>query len=353
MKYLDDKINENNKIEKQIEYNFVMALLLIIEQTFLKNENITGIKLNGELDLANIEFLDDHGFPLTFNNIDITAISKIKDVKKIIVLNDDNDKQKIKYTENKSIISEIFADLSLLDNRDDRFKLYKKYMHGKIPDYKALIEEWRNGIFVEEIIKNEDITYIKKIKEVNLEKESEINSMITKEYQQIYHKFKINNNQRKILKCLVDMQDIVSQNEILTGFYLPLKIERIGYNMSSFNGHTMGMIAKLDEPTFQFDNNKEEEIFEKFKNENPGILDKIKLFSMDKMFVNTGSEEMNRNLVIENVSNIFDFIKDHYELSKLLKFNKDTYNFYKTTYEKEKISEQMKISNPGQPKIRL
>lgn len=48
MEYLNNKIKKVNRLEKQLEYNFVMALLLVIEQCYLENENITGISSNSK-----------------------------------------------------------------------------------------------------------------------------------------------------------------------------------------------------------------------------------------------------------------------------------------------------------------
>lgn len=353
MKYLDDKINENNKIEKQIENNYIMALLLIIEQTYAKNENITGLKLNGKLNLQNIEFLDEEGFPLMVNHIDVSAMAHIEDIKKFTLLFLDNKQQEEKDKEVLNIVENIFSDFEILDNKESRFELYKKYMHGKIPDYKQTIKEWKDGKFITEIIEHENIQYIKKLAEINLEENNKIKNIIDKEFRDSYHKFKINNNHLKMLKYLVDTQEIVDSNEILEGFLVRLKVERIGYNINSSSGLRYGVVANLDYPEFQYTEKTTKEDFIKFKNKNPGLLDKIKFFATGTIFVNNKTDEIYKNLVIENVSNIFDFIKNNDVFCKLLDFTDDNYHLYKTTYEREKISEQMKVSNPVQPKIRL
>ena len=101
MEYLNNKIKEINRLEKQLEYNFVMALLLVIEQCYLENDNITGISLNSKknndnnkniindlLNIGNISFIDSEGFEIEKEDINYNAISYLNNVKEFIYYDD-------------------------------------------------------------------------------------------------------------------------------------------------------------------------------------------------------------------------------------------------------------------------
>ena len=104
MEYLNNKIKKVNRLEKQLEYNFVMALLLVIEQCYLENENITGISSNSKkkndnnkttineindlLNIGNINFIDSEGFEIEKEEINYNSISYLNNVKEFIYYDD-------------------------------------------------------------------------------------------------------------------------------------------------------------------------------------------------------------------------------------------------------------------------
>jgi len=49
----------------------------------------------------------------------------------------------------------ILKEFSLIENRESRFGIYKKFMHGKMPGYNNIIEDWKNGD-ITNVIKKEN-----------------------------------------------------------------------------------------------------------------------------------------------------------------------------------------------------
>lgn len=59
----------------------------------------------------------------------------------------------------KNDFQNILKEFSLIENRELRFDIYKKFLHGKMPDYRNIIEDWRKG---------DTVNIIKKEKFINL-----------------------------------------------------------------------------------------------------------------------------------------------------------------------------------------
>jgi len=47
----------------------------------------------------------------------------------------------------KQDFESVLNDFSWIEKREDRFEIYKKYMHRKIPEYPKIIEKWKQGDF--------------------------------------------------------------------------------------------------------------------------------------------------------------------------------------------------------------
>lgn len=45
----------------------------------------------------------------------------------------------------KNDFQNILKEFSLIENRESRFGIYKKFLHGKMPGYSNVIEDWKNG----------------------------------------------------------------------------------------------------------------------------------------------------------------------------------------------------------------
>lgn len=51
----------------------------------------------------------------------------------------------VSFSDFKNDFQNILKEFSLIENRESRFGIYKKFLHGKMPGYSNVIEDWKNG----------------------------------------------------------------------------------------------------------------------------------------------------------------------------------------------------------------
>lgn len=354
MKKLDDDVDDLKKIIAKIENSFIMAFLMLIEKTYQINDNMVGMsydlpikdqqnKLSTLLNPANIKLLDDEGFSL-LSNINYKELANFVYLKQLVEVISDNEN---KVEEHKKSVVKIFEDLSVLTNREERFSVYKKHMHGKIPGYNNLIENWKNGVFVEDIIaikEKDGYGYINSFNNLNLKTNESLQESINslkKSYLAMIKKY----NEHRILKYLSDAQEIVDNNKnVLEGFIFPLNIKSEAYSPPNSAGIIYQTKISLGTPSFIYNNTAEEKEYQDFnlKNDANNLIS----LQLNNLLLGANVTEYNRNHQIKNINSIFDMLKEDKELlGKVLRFKEEDYNVYKAIYEKEKISKNMILEN--------
>lgn len=347
MEYLNNKVKEINRLEKQLEYNFVMALLLVIEQCYLENDNITGISLNSKknndnkqntindlLNIGNISFIDSEGFEIEKEDINYNAISYLNNVKEFIFYDDfERNEKSLEY---KNIIKDIFKDFTDINNRENRYSLYEKHMHGRIPNYNNILNDWKDGIFNESIKEYENIPYVETLS--NLKLNEDIKKLTTDTIKTSYIDFKTKNNNIRLLKNLLSIQDFVDKNKELEGFKLDFEVSGVNHKEVVLSNLSVSYFIMSDENHSLL--RKEDSI----------IFRKMKSFNIESLKIKSEARRIySFNQEIKNVGNIFDFIKENENLNSVLNLSEDEFATYKSIYEKEKISEKIDCNNS--PKI--
>lgn len=350
MEYLNNKVKEINRLEKQLEYNFVMALLLVIEQCYLENDNITGISSNSKkkndnnkstineindlLNIGNISFIDSEGFEIEKEDINYNAISYLNNVKEFIFYDDfERNEKSLEY---KNIIKDIFKDFTDIKNRKNRYSLYEKHMHGRIPNYNNILNDWKNEIFNESIKEYENIPYVETLS--NLKLNEDIKKLTTDNIKISYIDFKTKNNNIRLLKNLISIQDFVDKNNELEGFKLDFEVSGVNHKEVVLSNLSVSYFIMSDENHALL------------KKEDSIVFRKMKSFNIESLKIKSEARRIySFNQEIKNVGNIFDFIKGNENLNSVLNLSEDEFATYKSIYEKEKISEKIDCNNS--PKI--
>lgn len=88
-------------------------------------------------DIIKIKKTDECGMPFDYDIIKESDIEKTR----LFIEN----KYSIKVSDFIETIENILKEFSTLQSREDRFSIYSKFFHGKMPEYKKIINQWKSG----------------------------------------------------------------------------------------------------------------------------------------------------------------------------------------------------------------
>lgn len=183
MDFLINNLEENTKKIALLKALPLYEFFLSIEKAYKSNEDLVAFsyKYNSEYTKSKIEKMESdvdfnlfNGslkvFPIDEDGIE-TFLIKDKGLPQISML------EHKYYSKDKDLIVSfrndflnILKEFSLLENRELRFEIYAKYLHGKMPGYRKIIEQWKNNQ-TENIVKENfaDMFSLKESNSINLD----------------------------------------------------------------------------------------------------------------------------------------------------------------------------------------
>lgn len=156
MKYLDEKLNDLQKLLSFIKALPLYELLLSIEKAYVENEDLISFSyeyneskkyITSPSYLSNVRIFNNSidVYPTDSDGIRSFLINK-KGLSNITKFENNYEFSNKEFTESFKIDFEnILTEFSLLEDRNERYKIYKKYFHGKMPNYKKILSLWEFG----------------------------------------------------------------------------------------------------------------------------------------------------------------------------------------------------------------